>query len=71
MAVYHDFSSDRGSYDLGDELDLLLTKTFKKHYTLGLKYADYDGDRNALNVARNPAQAADVSKFWAFAQLKF
>ena len=71
IAAYHMLSSDRDSYDYGDELDLLLTKTFGGHYTLGLKYSDYDADRNVTNVARNVAQSADVSKFWAFAQIAF
>ena len=71
IAVYHNFSSDRDSYDYGNELDLLLTRTFKKRYTLGLKYANYDADTNATNVARNASQSADKSNFWAFFQFKY
>ena len=71
VAVYHDFSSDNNSYDYGNELNLLLTKTFQKRFTLGLKYADYNADDNAINVARNAAQSSDKSNFWAFAQFKY
>ncbi len=68
IAVYHDLSSDNNSYDYGSEIDLLATKTFNKHYTLGVKYSDYNADQNAFNAG---ARAADVSKFWLFGQLKF
>ncbi|MBI2992966.1 MAG: hypothetical protein HYY48_02175 [Gammaproteobacteria bacterium] len=76
---YHDLNSDNFSYDYGDELDVILTRTFRKHYMFGLKYADYDADRNADNLARNGLASAsprgtvvnDASKFWAFAQIKF
>lgn len=68
VAVYHDLSSDRNSYDYGSEIDLLATKTFKEHYTVGLKYSDYNADQNEFNTG---ATAADVSKFWAFFQFKY
>ena len=68
IASYHDLSSDKDSYDYGSEIDLLAVKTFKEHYTVGLKYSDYNADQNASNTG---AQAADTSKFWAFVQLKF
>ncbi len=68
VAVYHDLNSDKNSYDYGSEIDLLATRTFNKHYTLGIKYSDYNADQNAFNTG---AIAADVSKFWVFAQLKF
>lgn len=64
VAVYHDFETDKGSDDAGDELDLLLSKTFEKHYTLGVKYSDYDaGDSSVGKV--------DTEKFWVFGQVKF
>ena len=68
IAVYHDINSDRGSYDYGSEIDLLATKTFNKHYTLGVKYSDYNADQSTSNTG---ATAADVSKFRTFAQFKF
>ncbi len=73
VAMYHDLSSNRDDYDYGTELDLQLTKTFKEHYTVGLKYADYDADENSLNVQRNAVtgQAFDLTKFWAWMEVKF
>lgn len=76
---YHDLNSDNLDYDYGEELDLMLTRTFRERYTLGLKYADYDADRSATNLARNgPGSLSprgtvvnDATKFWAFAQFKF
>jgi hypothetical protein len=64
VAVYHDFETDKGSADAGDEIDLLVQKTFQKHYTLGMKYSDYDaGDSSVGKV--------DTEKFWVFGQVKF
>jgi len=70
-AVYHDFRAESGGYDYGEELDLKGTYTLNQHLTLGLKYADYEGDRNATNVARNPGLARDITKFWAFLSTGF
>jgi hypothetical protein len=61
VAVYHDFETDQGSVDAGNELDLLVEKAFMKHYTVGLKYADYEGD----------GYKADTEKFWLYGQVKF
>ena len=71
MAVYHDFRADHGGYRYGHEVDVLLLRRFRTHYTVGFKYAGYTADRNALNVARNPGQNTDITKYWAFAQVKF
>lgn len=71
IASYHMLESDNMNYDYGDELDLLLTKTFMKHYTLGTKIGIYDSDTNASNLARGGSRAADVTKIWAWAQVKF
>ena len=64
VAVYHDFETDQGGLDAGDELDLLLQKTFKKHYTLGVKYSDYNADDEY-------AATVDTEKFWLYGQVKF
>lgn len=71
IASYHMIESDNLSYDYGDELDLLVTKTFNKHYTFGAKVGFYDADRNAMNIARGGNRAADVTKTWIWAQIKF
>ena len=76
---YHDLNSDNLSYDYGDELNVMVTRTFREHYTFGLKYADYDADKNADNLLRNGVTSAsprgtvinDAAKFWAFATIKF
>jgi hypothetical protein len=61
VAVYHDFETDEGSVDAGDEIDLLAQKTFNKHYTVGVKYSDYEGD----------GYKPDTEKFWLWGQVKF
>jgi len=74
IASYHDINSGNLDYDYGEELDLFLTKTFKQHYTFGLKFSDYDAEESAINIARNGATSTvtnDVQKFWVFAQIKF
>ncbi len=68
VAVYHDLSAEDASYDYGTEIDLLLAKTFKKKFTVGVKYSDYDGDTNAGNGG---ALDDDTSKTWIFAQYKY
>lgn len=68
IAAYHDLNSDNLGFDYGEEIDLLVTKTFMEHYTVGLKYADYQADSNINNVG---ATAADVAKIWAWVSVKF
>ena len=64
VVVYHDFETDKGSQDAGDEIDLLLQKSFNKHYVVGVKYADYNaGDDSYASV--------DTEKFWLFGQVTF
>lgn len=64
VAVYHDFETDKGSDDAGDEIDLLVQKSFMKHYTLGMKYSDYDAGKSSVGKV-------DTEKFWVFGQVKF
>ena len=63
IAVYHDFETDKGSLDAGNEFDVMLQKTFMEHYTLGISYADYNADKDFGGV--------DTDKFWLYGQLKF
>jgi hypothetical protein len=60
LGVYHDFSADEGSADLGTELDLLVTTKIGAH-TVGVKYASYSADTHA----------SDTDKLWLFAQTQF
>jgi len=64
VAVYHDFETDKGNLDAGNELDILVQKTFKQHYTVGVKYSDYNGDSEY-------ASKVDTEKFWLYGQVKF
>ena len=69
IASYHDINSDNLDYNFGNELDILLSKTFYKHYTAGLKYGAYNADKNVNNAAGGTA--ADVAKFWGWVEVKF
>jgi hypothetical protein len=64
VAVYHDFETDEDGLDAGSELDVLLQKSFAKHYTVGVKFADYKADDEF-------ASKVDTEKFWFFGQVKF
>lgn len=62
--IVHDFSSDIGSVDYGDETDLLAVKPVSKHLKLGAKYASYAaGDATTGRP--------DVDKFWLWAEYSF
>ena len=64
IVSYHDFETDKGSINAGDELDILLAKKFMKHYTVGMKYSDFDAGDSALGKV-------DTEKFWLWGQVKF
>ncbi|MCX4188994.1 alginate export family protein [Methylophaga sp. OBS3] len=68
VVAYHDFETDEGSLDAGNELDVMLSKTFNKHYTLELKYADYNADSEYSAV--NP-MSVDTEKFWLTGSISF
>jgi len=71
--VYHDFSSDNLDYSYGTEFDAQVTRPLTKHLTAGIKYANYNADRNVTNVARNTANtiARDVDKFWVWLEFTY
>jgi len=50
--VYHDFSTDEGGFDLGTELDFVVTKKLSKNLSGMLKYADFSSD-NAAYASRD------------------
>lgn len=58
MAVYHDFSSDKGSMDYGTEWDLMATYPICEAVDVGVKYAAFNADD----------YPADVDKFWLWVQ---
>ncbi len=57
FATYHDFKSDVGSLDLGEEFDAGMSVKFSKHWSVNLKGAVYNGgafgpaDRNLIWAA--------------------
>ncbi|MAT64925.1 MAG: hypothetical protein CMN57_04725 [Gammaproteobacteria bacterium] len=62
LAVYHDYQAEQGGGgDYGTELNLLAAKSFGRHYSAGIKYADYDADGFGV----------DTEKFWIWAQVSF
>jgi hypothetical protein len=63
VLVYHDYETDEGGLDAGSGLDVLLQKSFAKHYTVGVKYADHG--------AEDVAGKGDTGIFWFFGQIKF
>lgn len=62
-AIFHEFSSDEGSDDYGNEIDLQASRKFGKHYTAGIKYAAYSDD--GFNAA------GDVDKLWLWGSMSF
>jgi hypothetical protein len=67
LAVYHEYEPDDSASTFGEygtELNLLAVKIFAKHYTLGIKYADFESEDNFNNDN-------DVSKFWLWGQVNF
>ncbi|QSA97648.1 alginate export family protein [Methylococcus sp. EFPC2] len=70
-AVYHDFSAPDTGLSYGHEIDLLAEKKFGKHYSVLLKFADYDGDRDANRPGHNILDKADTQKFWLQGSVSF
>jgi len=56
--VYHDFSSDTGSFDYGDEFDVSGGYKFNDRYGLLLKGAFFSADSSS------PLTNVDTNKFW-------
>jgi len=56
MVVWHQFETDRGSKDLGSELDLVFSRKLTKAVTLTGKFADFD--------AASASGKVDVRKIW-------
>ena len=62
--IYHDFKADKGTSgvnDLGNEIDVVYSKTFAKGYSAGIKYASY----SAGDVG------VDTDKLWVWSGVKF
>lgn len=61
LLVWHDYRADTHSLDLGQELNLQVSKTFASRYTLAAKFADYQAER----------VSADTQKLWLTAEARF
>jgi hypothetical protein len=61
--VYHDYETDDGGIDAGDEFNILLAKKFAKDYTVAVKYADYN--------AGDLTGKVDTEKLWVWGEVKF
>jgi hypothetical protein len=62
--TYHEFDSDEGSVDYGDEINFAAAKKVTDNLKVVLKYADYSkGDSGTTQV--------DTQKFWIQAQMNF
>jgi len=63
LAIYHDFSADKGSGDYGSETDLQVVKKIGKLYKLLAAYAAYSSGGAAGKV--------DTDKLWVMGQVSF
>lgn len=61
LAIYHDYSSDKDDVDLGREVNLLAAKSFNKHLSAGIKYAQYSAGDSGV----------DTDKLWLWGEVKF
>ncbi len=61
VVAYHDYQSENTNSDYGTEWNASIQQTFYDHFTLGLKYADYNAD--TLNT--------DTTKVIATVQIKY
>ena len=50
--AYHDFQADKGGADFGTEWDFAAEQTFRKYYSIGLKFADYKADGFATDTTK-------------------
>ena len=72
LGMYHYYDADNQGYAYGQELNLLVSWKANKHLTLLTKYANYQGDKNTTNIARNGgAPSIDLSKAWLQADVQF
>ena len=61
LAVYHDFSAEDSCRDLDNEIDAGIFSDFHKHFTIGLKYVDFDAEDFST----------DSKKIWLWLGVKF
>lgn len=61
MLVWHDYRADTLSLELGQELNLQVSRNFATRYTLAVKFADYQAERFST----------DTQKLWFTAEARF
>lgn len=72
LGMYHLYNSDNLDFEYGQEFNFLVSWKVHKNLTLLTKYANYQGDKNDTNLARNGgAPAVDLSKAWLQAEVQF
>ena len=59
--IYHHFSAETGAAVYGDEWNAVIQRDFKKHYSVMVKYADYDAK----------SFSTDTQKLWVQLGVKF
>lgn len=64
VAMYHKYSEDKGGLDLGNEINLLATKSYGKNYSVTAKYANY-------RKGASTSPQVDTRKFWLMGEIKF
>lgn len=50
--AYHQYDANRGGADYGSEWNASVSQTWRKHYTAGLKFAQYEADRFATDTTK-------------------
>ncbi|MCK5664363.1 MAG: hypothetical protein KAI17_12815 [Thiotrichaceae bacterium] len=63
IVIFHNFESDKGSYDYGTETDVVYANKLSKNLNLTLKAAFYEQGDDLTN--------GDINKFWAMLDYKF
>jgi hypothetical protein len=58
-AFYHDYESEDGGDDLGDEINLVAKRSFGEHFGGLIKYADYSSGEQGSGTAND-----DTEKVW-------
>jgi hypothetical protein len=67
--VYHQFQTDHGGGDYGQEFDVMASKKFSRCWVLLVKYACYQGaDAPAPAL---PSAGVNIQKFWAQVEFNF
>ncbi|WP_372872460.1 alginate export family protein [Shewanella sp.] len=65
LAVYHQFESDVGNIDMGDEWGVSVTYPFAKYYSVNAKYASFSG------ADAGYAFSSDTDKVWLTFEAKY